>query len=82
MTGQLPAMVCAAHGWLTHWNTDTEYPIWQATLPGPRLPADQSEHVGTGDDDSIPLAVASAPAMGAWSCSSPHPACARSYFFH
>jgi len=82
MTGQLPAMACAPHGWLTHWNTDTEYPIWQATLPGPSLPADQSEHVGTGDDGSIPLAVASVPAMGIGSCSSAHSTCAESYLFH
>lgn len=56
-------------------------PIWQTTLPGPRLPADQSEHVGTGDDVSVPLAVASAIAMGIESHSNAHPACAASYSF-
>ena len=82
MTGQLPAMAGAPHGRLTHWNTDTEYPIWQAALPGPRLPADRSEHVGSGDEIFVLLAVASAAAMGIKSSSSAHPACASSYCFH
>jgi hypothetical protein len=49
-------MAGVAHGWLTHWNTDTEYPIWQATPPGPVLPEDRSEHVGTGHDGSSTVA--------------------------
>ena len=79
MTGQLPDMAGAAHGRLTHWNTDTESPIWQAAPLGPGVPEDRSEHVGTGLDNSVPLAVASATAMGKELHSSAHPACAISY---
>ena len=58
-----------------------EYPSWQSTHPGPRLPADQSEHVGAGDDGSNPVAAALAAAMGIEKHANAHPACATSYLF-
>ena len=60
---------------------NTEYPSWQSTHPGPRLPADQSEHVGAGDDGSNPVAAALATAMGIEKHANAHPACATSYLF-
>ena len=79
MTGQLPDMAGAAHGRLTHWNTDTESPVWQAAPPGPSVPEDRSEHVGTGHAIFVPLAVASAAAVGKKLHPRAHPACATSY---
>ena len=82
MTGQLPDMAGAAHGRLTHWNTDTESPIWQAAPLGPGVPEDRSEHVGTGSEIFVPLAVASAAAVGTELHPNAHPACAASYSIH